>query len=42
MRQPFAEMTQALTDLLRRRIVGDAGADESVLFAPTLVRRASA
>jgi DNA-binding LacI/PurR family transcriptional regulator len=42
MRQPFAEMTQALTDLLRRRIAGDAGADESVLFAPTLVRRASA
>ena len=42
MRQPFGDMTRALADLLQRRIRGDAGADESVVFAATLVRRASA
>jgi DNA-binding LacI/PurR family transcriptional regulator len=42
MRQPFAEMTRALADLLRRRIAGEAAVDESVVLAATLVRRASA
>jgi DNA-binding LacI/PurR family transcriptional regulator len=42
MRQPFADMTRALADLLQRRIAGDAGAGESVILAATLVRRASA
>jgi DNA-binding LacI/PurR family transcriptional regulator len=42
MRQPFAEMTRALTDLLQRRIAGDAAADEHIVFSTELVRRASA
>jgi DNA-binding LacI/PurR family transcriptional regulator len=42
MRQPFAEMTHALTDLLQRRIAGDAAPDEHVVFPTELVRRASA
>ncbi len=42
MRQPFADMTRALADLLQRRIAGEAGAGESVILAATLVRRASA
>ena len=42
MRQPFAEMTRALTDLLQRRIAGDAAPDEHIVFPTELVRRASA
>jgi DNA-binding LacI/PurR family transcriptional regulator len=41
MRQPFAEMTAALTDLLLRRIAGET-AGESVVLPATLVRRRSA
>lgn len=41
MRQPFAEMTAALTDLLVRRIAGETGIDGVVLPA-TLIRRRSA
>ena len=42
MRQPFAEMTRALTDLLQRRIAGVAAPDEHIVFPTELVRRASA
>jgi DNA-binding LacI/PurR family transcriptional regulator len=42
MRQPFAAMTEALTDLLRRRITGAAAPDERIVFATELIRRASA
>jgi DNA-binding LacI/PurR family transcriptional regulator len=42
MRQPLADMTRAVTDLLQRRIAGEAAPDEHVVFATTLVRRASA
>jgi DNA-binding LacI/PurR family transcriptional regulator len=42
MRQPFAEMTHALTDLLQRRIAGNAALDEHIVFPTALVRRASA
>jgi DNA-binding LacI/PurR family transcriptional regulator len=42
MRQPFTEMTGALTDLLRRRIAGTAAPDEQIVFATELVRRGSA
>jgi DNA-binding LacI/PurR family transcriptional regulator len=41
MRQPFSDMTRAVSDLLRRRIAGEAGATEHVVFATTLVRRVS-
>jgi DNA-binding LacI/PurR family transcriptional regulator len=42
MRQPRAEMTRAVTELLQRRIAGEARADEHVVFPTSLVRRASA
>jgi DNA-binding LacI/PurR family transcriptional regulator len=41
MRQPRADMTRAVTDMLQRRIAGEARADEHVVFPTTLVRRAS-
>jgi DNA-binding LacI/PurR family transcriptional regulator len=41
-RQPLEEMTRALTDLLLRRIAGEAAADERVVFPTELVRRGSA
>jgi len=40
--QPLEEMTRALTDLLLRRIAGEAAADERVVFPTALVRRGSA
>jgi DNA-binding LacI/PurR family transcriptional regulator len=42
MRQPFADLARALADLLRRRIAGEATADEQRVFPTELVRRASA
>jgi DNA-binding LacI/PurR family transcriptional regulator len=42
MRQPFGELTRAVADLLRRRIAGEAAADEQAVFPTELVRRASA
>ncbi len=41
-RQPLEEMTRALTDLLLRRIAGEARDDEHVVFPTELVRRDSA
>jgi len=42
MRQPFGEMTQAVTELLQRRIAGETEGNDHVLFPTALVRRASA
>jgi DNA-binding LacI/PurR family transcriptional regulator len=42
MRQPLAEMTSALAELLLRRMSGAAAEDEAVVFATELVRRRSA
>jgi DNA-binding LacI/PurR family transcriptional regulator len=42
MRQPFAELTRSLAELLQRRIAGEAAPDEQVVFPTELVRRASA
>ena len=41
MRQPFAELTAAVTDLLLRRIAGESGL-EGIVLPTTLIRRRSA
>jgi DNA-binding LacI/PurR family transcriptional regulator len=41
MRQPFAELTRGVADLLQRRIAGEAAPDEQVVFPTELVRRST-